>query len=187
MSVAGGMKRINLLFATMKVSVVGNFNVRTGSIQPLFTHSGWWYDFFSGDSMYVQKTDTTITLLAGEFHIFTDRKTFTPPAGLILTGVEPIESAVPEDFTLHQNYPNPFNPTTTIEFSLPKAAQVVLEVFDVNGRLVKRLADGFLKAGTYRVQWNATNGQGVPVSSGLYFYRLRALGKMQLRKMMLLR
>ncbi len=187
MSVAGGMKRINLMFATLNVSVVGNFNVRTGTIQPLFTHGGWWYDFFSGDSLYVQKTDTTITLLAGEFHIFTDQKTFTPPAGLILTGVEPIEAAVPEDFALRPNYPNPFNPTTTIEFSLPKAAHVVLEVFDVNGRLVKRLADGFLKAGTYRVQWNATNGQGVPVSSGLYFYRLRAPGKVQFRKMMLLR
>ncbi len=187
MSVAGAMKRINLLFATMNVSVVGNFNVREGSIQPLFTHSGWWYDFFSGDSVYINQTDTTITLQAGEFHIFTDRNTFKPESGLILTGVPTRLANAPKNFELKQNYPNPFNPSTTIEFSLPKASDVRLEIFDLTGRVLIRLEKGSLKAGTYKVQWNGMNAKGQPVASGMYFYRLQAGGKTLMKKMILLR
>ena len=187
MSVAGAMKRINLLFATMNVSVVGNFNVREGSIQPLFTHSGWWYDFFSGDSVYINQTDTTITLQAGEFHIFTDRNTFKPESGLILTGISTALANTPKNFELKQNYPNPFNPSTTIEFSLPKASDVRLEIFDLTGRVLIRLEKGSLKAGTYKVQWNGMNAKGQPVASGMYFYRLQAGGKTMMKKMILLR
>ena len=187
MSVAGGMKRINVLFANLNASIVGNFNVREGSIQPNFNHSGWWYDFFSGDSVHITNTDTTVTLQAGEFHIFTDRNTFHPQKGLILTGFSQPIAQAPKGFILKQNYPNPFNPTTTIEFSIPKASHVVLKIFDLNGRVVCRLEKGFLKAGTYHVQWDATNSNGTAVASGLYFYRLKAGGKTMMRKMILLR
>ncbi|MGD1048017.1 MAG: FlgD immunoglobulin-like domain containing protein [Candidatus Krumholzibacteriaceae bacterium] len=89
--------------------------------------------------------------------------------------------------TLFQNYPNPFNPATAIKFYLPKPADVKLDVYDISGRLVETLAHSHMSAGNHEVEWQGTNLNGNKVSSGAYFYRLRA-GKHELvRKMILLR
>jgi hypothetical protein len=82
------------------------------------------------------------------------------------------QSAVAMDFTLHQNYPNPFNPSTTISFTLKKNAQVKLSVYDALGREVTMLLDAQLSQGHHDVQWNSTDYSGVPVSSGLYLYKI---------------
>jgi hypothetical protein len=74
---------------------------------------------------------------------------------------------VPEFFSLDQNYPNPFNPTTRIQFSLPKATTVNLGVFDLLGRSVATLVDGWKPAGTYSVQFD-----GSGLATGIYLYRL---------------
>ena len=86
------------------------------------------------------------------------------------------------DFTLKQNYPNPFNPATIINFSIPKASNVLLEVFDVLGRKVATLFDENKKAGNYCVEFNASN-----LSSGIYFYRFKTSGKIITKKMLLLK
>jgi hypothetical protein len=75
---------------------------------------------------------------------------------------------LPKEFKLNQNYPNPFNPVTKIAFSIPKAGNITLKVFDVLGKEVANLVNNtFVKAGTYESEFNASN-----LSSGLYFYRL---------------
>ncbi len=91
-----------------------------------------------------------------------------------VTSVNPGSSEVPEMFALQQNYPNPFNPTTTIRFTLPEAAAVRLEVFDILGRSVTTLMDDFITAGSHLVVWNARSGNGAEVSSGMYIARLTA-------------
>ncbi len=98
-------------------------------------------------------------------------------------------STIPEVYSLSQNYPNPFNPTTTMQFALPKSADVTLEVFNLIGQRVERLVSGFKEAGTYTLQFDASH-----LPSGVYFYRLSAVpadgqGKpfVQTRKMLLLR
>jgi len=63
-------------------------------------------------------------------------------------------AGAPGQFSLAQNYPNPFNPSTTIEFQLPQASHVTLKIYDLQGRLVKTLADGEFPAGTHRVKWD---------------------------------
>lgn len=83
-------------------------------------------------------------------------------------------------FELNQNYPNPFNPTTTIRFSLSQREHVVLKVFDMLGREVATLVNGELQAGEHSVVFNV---QGLP--SGVYFYRLRAAGFIQTKKMLI--
>jgi aminopeptidase N len=88
---------------------------------------------------------------------------------------------------LGQNYPNPFNPTTTITFGLSREHLVLLQIFDVNGTLVKTLERGRLEPGTYKVEWNGTNEAGRPVSSGIYLYRLTTENTVRSRKMVLLR
>ncbi|HUL42731.1 MAG TPA: FlgD immunoglobulin-like domain containing protein [Bacteroidota bacterium] len=81
-------------------------------------------------------------------------------------------SVIPGEMRLKPNYPNPFNPSTQIEFDLSGSANVRLEVFDVNGRLVNVLVDGNLEAGNHVVRWDGTSFSGDRVASGIYFDRL---------------
>nr|HQV30702.1 hypothetical protein [Calditrichia bacterium] len=101
-------------------------------------------------------------------------ETLTPAP--VLTGLaEDKPVAIPGGFTLEQNYPNPFNPTTSIGFSLPTAARVRLEIFDVLGRrLATPLGEGFrtFSAGRHEVRWNGRSQSGAALPSGIYFYRM---------------
>ncbi len=88
----------------------------------------------------------------------------------------------PVEFKLNQNYPNPFNPSTVISFSLPKASEVTLEVYTSIGTLVKTLATGSYPAGNHNIRFNAGS-----LSSGVYFYKLRAGDFTQTRSMILVK
>jgi len=87
----------------------------------------------------------------------------------ILTGVKRTEDVIPTQFSLSQNYPNPFNPTTTIEYSVAKSVTVELKMYDLLGRELATLVQGQQNPGTYTVQFDATH-----LSSGIYFYTMRA-------------
>jgi len=82
-------------------------------------------------------------------------------------------SKIPNDYALEQNYPNPFNPETVINFAIREAGKVSLKIYDLQGQLVRTLADEEKPAGFYSVTWNGTNDQGVRVSSGTYLYTLK--------------
>ncbi|MBK9472576.1 MAG: hypothetical protein IPO18_09870 [bacterium] len=74
--------------------------------------------------------------------------------------------------TLHQNVPNPFNPQTTIAFDLARAGKVRLQVYGVDGRLVRVLANGDLPAGRHAFRWDGTDDDGQRMASGIYLTRL---------------
>jgi hypothetical protein len=97
-------------------------------------------------------------------------------------GIEPISGNVPVSFSLLQNYPNPFNPSTTIRFDISKSSYVTVSVFDVTGRELEVLAAENVKAGEYRVVWDASK-----YSSGIYFYTLSAGEFRQTKKMILIK
>ncbi len=94
----------------------------------------------------------------------------------------PADRELAQSFELEQNYPNPFNPTTTIEFALPQSGEVKLKVFDMLGREVATLIDDRKNAGRHKVQFDASS-----LSSGVYFYRLKAGDKAQINKMTLIK
>jgi flagellar hook assembly protein FlgD len=94
---------------------------------------------------------------------------------------------MPKAFALHQNVPNPFNPTTRIRFDLPEAAAVRLAVYNVNGQMIRILANGPMQAGARDVTWDGRDAAGRAAASGIYFYRLDAGRFTQTRKMILLR
>ena len=98
------------------------------------------------------------------------------------TGIYPDVDNIPSEYRLSQNHPNPFNPLTNISYSLPRAGEVTLIIYNILGEEVARLADGFQQAGEYRTQWSASN-----VSSGIYFYRLRSGDYTETKKMVLLK
>jgi hypothetical protein len=91
-------------------------------------------------------------------------------------------NTAPENFMLQQNYPNPFNPTTTIAYLLPKNSYVTLTVFDAIGREVKILVNEEKPPGTHTVKFNASG-----LSSGVYFYSLRAGGNTAVKKMLVMK
>ncbi len=74
---------------------------------------------------------------------------------------------------LHPAYPNPFNPATTVRFTLARSGPVRVAIYDVRGRLVRRLVDQHLPAGTHEHTWRGTDLAGEAVASGIYVLRLQ--------------
>lgn len=97
------------------------------------------------------------------------------------------EDSRPTSFSISQNYPNPFNPATEFKFDLPRDCHVKIEVFNILGQKVKTLADEEMRAGSYVVDWDGRDHRGVELSSGIYFYRMRAGDFSDVRKMILLK
>jgi len=94
---------------------------------------------------------------------------------------------IPVARALGQNFPNPFNPKTTISFSLKGSGQVRLQVYDVQGHLVRTLVNGTRAAGQYRVDWDGRDNSGRAAAAGIYMYRLEAEGLVHQKKMTLLK
>jgi len=94
----------------------------------------------------------------------------------------------PEHFRLLQNYPNPFNPDTFIEYSVNIPQHVKLNIYDINGKLVRTLENNNRQAGNYKVRWDGKDVQGQEVSSGLYLYQINTdRGHKDIKKALLLR
>jgi hypothetical protein len=87
--------------------------------------------------------------------------------GCVISGINIINSQIPERFSLSQNYPNPFNPVTNIKFDLPKSGFVKMTIYDLLGREITQLANQQMLAGSYSVDWDASN-----YPSGVYFYKI---------------
>ncbi len=98
------------------------------------------------------------------------------------TTVEKDGKIIARTFNLYANYPNPFNPETTIPFELKKRARVELKVYDVQGRVVQTLIDGYMDAGVHKFKYNAST-----LASGIYFYQLNVEGMTLTRQMILVK
>lgn len=98
-----------------------------------------------------------------------------------ITGVEDDEE-IATSYELNQNYPNPFNPTTTINFSIPKASNVTIKVYNSIGQQVAELINSELGAGSHNINFNASN-----LSSGVYYCRIQSGSFTATRKMMLVK
>ena len=106
---------------------------------------------------------------------------------LIQTDVPEDVADMPTEFDLSQNYPNPFNPETQISYSLPAPSDVSLKIYNIHGQLINTLVDGRQSAGQKVVVWDARDQFGKGVSSGLYFYVLKAGEFKSIKRMTLLK
>lgn len=93
----------------------------------------------------------------------------------------------PELFALNQNYPNPFNPITSISFDVFELSNISLNIYDLNGRLVKNLMSGNLNQGTYNIDWNGKNANGTSVAGGVYLYSITSNKSTIVKKMSLIK
>ncbi len=88
------------------------------------------------------------------------------------TDCDPLSAEIIDDFVLIGAYPNPFNPSTIIEFSLLKNENVTLVIYDVNGKEINKILDGYLLKNTYKIEWNGIDDNGIHVPSGIYVINL---------------
>ena len=103
-------------------------------------------------------------------------------AGTLVTGIRELDGGKPTGFELNQNYPNPFNPTTVISFTLPKAGNVTLKVYNALGQEVATLVNGYKTAQKYDVKFDASR-----LAGGVYIYRLESDNFTQSKKMILMK
>lgn len=164
-------KRIHLNHADMNALILGNFDVKSGSLIPDFQHEGWWYEYFSGDSLLVTDVATTMTLNAGEYRIFTNKKINTPD---IITSTSTIENIT--NINLHL-YPNPVTDIVRITYQLPKSVRVNIGIINTLGQRVAVLVNEMQTSGEYVLNWQ-TEG----LTSGLYFIEIEANGIRQIKK-----
>lgn len=98
------------------------------------------------------------------------------------------EGVIPFEASLISNYPNPFNPKTNISYNLQEAGYITIEVFNMKGQIIRTLVDQYKEAGTQSVEWNGLDDDNNSVSSGIYFYNMKAGGEYKsTRKMILLK
>gem|GEM_PF-1839314 len=107
----------------------------------------------------------------------------TEPSGL--EGSD--DGVVPKEFKLFQNAPNPFSKSTAISYHLPKTGKVSLNIYNINGQLVKTLVNSDQPAGRYTANWDRRDNQNKQVSAGMYIYRLSAGNQTLSNKMIVLR
>jgi hypothetical protein len=98
-----------------------------------------------------------------------------------------VENIVPMEYTLGQNYPNPFNPSTILSYSLPQAAKVRLDIYNLKGQLVKTLVNTHQEAGQHNAVWNGKDMNNRSVASGVYLYRLSNPNKTITKRMLLVK
>ncbi len=168
----GPTKRIHLLHPEMDVAVMGNFNVTPDNVQSPFPHAGWWYEYFSGDSLQVTNTGTALPLVAGEYRLYTTTRLNAPPGGYITSDTN-IERP---DFNLTLA-PNPATDRVQIGYILPESAFVQVEVLDMQGRRVLSLPAQQQGAGAHQMTIDT------PLAPGIYLVKCSVNGQVAVSKL----
>ncbi len=160
-----------------------------------FHYSDLQLDMYKGDEnsivvKYWDDASTSWATIDATVDLINNTVSFSSPdvSNLVIlsaskvTAVEDEVTALPTEFTLSQNYPNPFNPSTKIAFTLSSNSQVSLTIYNIVGEKVATLVNEYKSAGAYTVNFNATQ-----LSSGVYFYELKADATRLVKKMSLLK
>jgi len=154
LSLAGAQKRIKLNHETMDVVVIGNFGVETGNASPQFQQMGWWYEYFSGDSINVTNVDMSIELSPAEYRLYSTVKLVDRPAVSVKNTL--------------RIFPNPVEQEFTIAFTLDDEYQVVMDIYNLQGLQVASLLEGTYSKGKHSYSYSRPNH----VAAGLYMVRM---------------
>jgi hypothetical protein len=165
----------------MSPNGAGGMNVIAGTDSNgvfLSTNNGKSWTSIGLTSIYIN------ALAVNSTHLFagTGDGVFRRTLSQIITGVEDQINEIPSQFILEQNYPNPFNPSTIISFSIPASEFVTLKVYDILGREIATLVNEEKPAGSYEVNFDAS-----ALSSGIYFYTLKAGKFTETKKLILMK
>ena len=177
LDVAGKHKRINLYHSSMDVVVLGNFDVVSGSLDPNFSKTGKWYEYFSGDSLEVTDPNEAIDLLPGAYRIYTTKR-LTPP-DIILDVNKPPDTFLGFSAGV---FPNPFNGSFNLTIHTEVPTKVNISIYDLSGREISQLASHYTITGTQVLQWDGNTMMGNELESGLYFIKIQSAQGSQVLK-----
>jgi hypothetical protein len=181
--IGGDIQKEETIADGSRASYLAGFSMDSGKIA--------WEKKWSYSDAYVSTVYGTCFDTEGDMFVAGYEYNGPPPAYLniekysigSLVGIdEETGSSIPESFSLSQNYPNPFNPSTTINYSIPKSANVTITVINSLGQEVKTLVNEYKPAGNYSTEFNAAN-----LSSGIYFCSIRAGDFIETKKMILMK
>jgi hypothetical protein len=125
-------KAFHLSSTGLNVTILGNFDVVSQSINPVFQHTGKWYDYIKRDSITITNASSPILLAPGEYHVYTDQLIALPVGSELLTSSSEPNAAVISATV----YPNPSHDIAYLQFSLRQISNLRITPFDVNGRIV---------------------------------------------------
>ncbi|MBU2651563.1 MAG: T9SS type A sorting domain-containing protein, partial [Bacteroidetes bacterium] len=162
LSVSGALKKMHLNGTEMNVCIVGNFDVITGSIDPDFQHTGWWYDYFRGDSVEVINVNAQLTLQPGEYRIYTDIRLETPQ---INTGI--FTQDITEYDLINSLFPNPTSGEINMILNIPETGNYSFSIYDITGRRVFSESERTFSKGL-----NYLNTDLQDLENGLYFLQI---------------
>ncbi len=144
---------------------VANFDEQTDPFAPGFQHTGWWYDYFSGDSINVTSTSQTFNYNASEYHVYTDVPLQTP---VFYTGIKNVTAISNPNINL---FPNPNIGDFNLSFDMQSAQTITLSIFDLTGNCVFTTTQN-LGTGMQQIPVNINGANYDQASSGIYIYRL---------------
>ncbi len=156
---------------------LGSIAFPVGSTYGQFVRKAYGLNFVAGQTVWIGFRYYNNAAVDG-FAIYLDDVMVGSPN----VGINPNGNNIPDKFALEQNYPNPFNPTTNIRFSLPKATNVQLVIYNSMGQEVRSLVNEFKNAGSYTVDFNAST-----LASGTYFYKIITSDFVETKKMTLVK
>jgi hypothetical protein len=167
-SLTNPQKRILLNSTSMKVNILGNFDVTDGTIQPGFQQTGKWYEYFTGDSLTVTNVNDPITLQPGEYRLYTTQKLESP---YLLLGIKNLEVPGPDHFV--SVYPNPSSGEFIFEMHNSQFSPVTLSIYDMNGKLVReeKISDPTRELQLFK--WDGKTEEGSDAVRGIYFVQIR--------------
>lgn len=174
LSVSAATKRIRLTDATMSMVIIGNFDVKENAINPGFYSTGKWYDFLTDESIEVTNVNDLITLQAGEFKIYTDKK-LEKPNYLSIN-----EHQQSSNITKATLYPNPVTNNTMLNFALKNNEYFTINIIDLQGRIIKNVFEGELKSGHHAIPFSVSK-----LSQGIYFVVMRGENNLKTKKLII--
>lgn len=169
MNLGGYTKRLGLSNDTMNVIVLGNFNIIENSINPSFDHTGTWYEYFTGDSIFVTNTDSLLSLEPGEYRMYSDVSLREDTSGANPTPSLPTSNEV-------LVYPT-VGGENGIYFQIETKDPDFIEIyiFDLNGKVIWEYTSYGMRESFREVRWDGNTTSGQPVANGMYLYRIQRL------------
>lgn len=160
-----------------RLSLASARHSRLGDVAPAIeTRSGTTATLAGGDALVLDFAAPPLASSQVRDWFLLTRGTRVTQSGQFRAERAPGAEALPADLALHQNQPNPFAASTTFRYSLPRATTVRLEIFDLVGRRLATVVDGWTPAGDHAIAWDSRDGSGAPLRPGAYLYRLTAGG-----------
>lgn len=153
------------------------------------TDAGATWSDFNGGTLSNTTTIRSLRMRTSDSTLYAGGAHPTDPGGqgvfaytFVPVGVINQNGSIPTSFALYQNFPNPFNPATYIQYDIPKEAFVTMRIYDISGREVRSLVNETKQAGTYQILFDAS-----ALTSGVYFYTIKAGDFSQTMKMVLVK